>query len=124
MANAERSANRRPWCASWRKARRRETVMRLVERHISKRADPRFGVIDRAAFASKNRYNKALSATPQAFFPGGSYPSSPTLYQQMKGEAEYAALPRKVAQWVLKQVCTAWESYNEALATWAVDPAR
>jgi putative transposase len=98
--------------------------MRLVERHVIKRADPRFTAMDRAAFASKNLYNKALYATRQAFFQDGSYPSYPTLYHDMKGEPEYAALPRKVAQWVLKQVCTAWHSYKEALAAWGADPSK
>ena len=91
--------------------------MRLVERHVIKRADPRFKVIDRAAFASKNLYNKALYVTRQAFFQDGSYPTYPTLYHQMKGEPEYAALPRKVAQWALKQVCIAWCSKSASLRT-------
>jgi IS605 OrfB family transposase len=98
--------------------------MRLVERHVIKRADPRFQVIDRAAFASKHLYNKALYATRQAFFENGSYPTYLTLYHQMKGEPEYAALPRKVAQWVLKQVCMAWESYHEALAAWELGASK
>jgi IS605 OrfB family transposase len=42
----------------------------------------------------------------------------------MKGESEYAALPRKVAQWVLKQVCVAWDSYCQALAAWEEEPTR
>ena len=92
--------------------------MRLVERYVIARADRRFQVIDRAAFGSKNLYNKALYATRQAFFQDGSYPSYPTLYHQMKGEPEYAALPRKVAQWVLKQVCAAWDSYRQARAAY------
>src|SRR5262245_32546024 len=98
--------------------------MRLVERHVIKRADPRFTAIDGAAFASKNLYHKALYATRQAFFQAGSSPTYPTRYHQMKDEPEYAALPRKVAQWVLKQVCAAWDSYREALAAWEVDPAK
>jgi putative transposase len=98
--------------------------MRLVERHVIKRADPRFGVIDRAAFASKNLYNKALYTTRQAFFQAGSYPSFPSLYHQMKAEPEYTALPRKVAQWALKQVCAAWDSYKEALAAWEADRSK
>ena len=98
--------------------------MRLVERHVIKRADRRFKVVDRAAFASKNLYNKALYASWQAFFQDGSFPNYPTLYRQMKGEPEYAALPRKVAQWVLKQVCAAWDSYREALRAWETDPAK
>ncbi len=96
--------------------------MQLVERHVIKRTDARFAAIDAAAFASKNLYNKALYATRQAFFQDGSFPSYPTLYHQMKGEPEYAALPRKVAQWVLKQVCAAWDSYRQALAAYETNP--
>jgi IS605 OrfB family transposase len=97
--------------------------MRLVERHVIKRTDPRFTAMDRATFASKNLYNKALYFTRQAFFQDGQLPSYPTLYHHLKGEPEYAALPRKVAQWVLKQVCAAWDSYKEALAAWETDPS-
>jgi putative transposase len=99
-------------------------AMRLVERHVIKRADPRFQVIDRAAFASKNLYNKALYVTRQAFFQDGSFPRYPGLYYQMKGEPEYTTLPRKVAQWVLKQVCVTWDSYKEALAAWEAHPSK
>jgi IS605 OrfB family transposase len=97
--------------------------MKLVERHVIKRADRRFAVIDRAAFASKNLYNKALFVTRQAFFQAGACPTFPALYHQMKGEPEYAALPRKVAQWVRKQVCAAWDSYEEALAAYKANPS-
>jgi putative transposase len=84
--------------------------MQLVEQHRIQPADPRFAVIDAAAFASKHLYNKALYVTRQAFFHDGSFPSYPALYHQMKSEPAYATLPRKVAQWVLKQVCAAWDS--------------
>lgn len=97
--------------------------MRLVERHVIKRADRRFAAIDCAAFAAKNLYNKALYATRQAFFQDGSFPSYPALYHQLKGEPEYAALPRKVAQWVLKQVCVVWDSYRQAVAAYEANPA-
>src|SRR5215469_5979021 len=98
--------------------------MRLVERHVIKRADRRFNEIDRAAFASKHLYNKALYVTRQTFFQDGSFPTYPTLYHRMKGEPEYAALPRKVAQWVLKQVGAAWDSFEAGLAAWEATPAR
>ena len=98
--------------------------MRLVEQHRIQPADPRFAAIDAAAFASKNLYNKALYATRQAFFHDGSFPSYPTLYHAIKGEPEYTVLPRKVAQWVLKQVCAAWDSYEAGLAAWEANPAK
>jgi IS605 OrfB family transposase len=97
--------------------------MRLVEQHVIARADRRFKPIDQAAFAAKNVYNKALYVTRQAFLQDGSVPSYPTLYHQMKGEPEYTALPRTVAQWVLKQVCAAWESYRQAVAAYETDPS-
>jgi putative transposase len=97
--------------------------MQLVERHVITRADRRFAAVDHAAFAAKNLYNKALYATRQAFFEDGTCPTYPTLYHQMKREPEYAALPRKVAQWVLKQVCAAWDSYRQAVAAYETDPS-
>jgi hypothetical protein len=36
----------------------------------------------------------------------------------------YRALPAKVAQWVLKQVCAAWDSFFAALSAWKADPSR
>src|SRR5258708_1865704 len=112
-------------CASWRRTGmgRGGSAMRLVEQHRIRPVDWRFAAIDQAAFASKNLYNKALYATRQAFFQGGTFPSYPTLYHAMKGEPEYMALPRKVAQWVLKQVCAAWDSYRQARIASATNPA-
>src|SRR5258708_1582649 len=112
-------------CASWRRTGmgRGGSAMRLVEQHRIRPAAPRFLAIDQAAFASKNLYNKALYATRQAFFQTGAFPSYPTLYHAIKGESEYGALPRKVAQWVLKQVCAAWDSYRQALAACEANPA-
>jgi hypothetical protein len=92
--------------------------MRLVERHGSSRADPRFPATDAAAFASQHLYHQALDLTRQAFFQEGTLPRYPLLSHPLKGEPEEAALPHNVAQSVLKQVCAAWASYQEA---WAAD---
>jgi len=42
----------------------------------------------------------------------------------MRQTDAYRVLPAKVAQWVLKQVCTAWDSYFAALNAWKADPSR
>src|SRR5262249_49264686 len=42
----------------------------------------------------------------------------------MQATAEYRALPAKVAQWVVKQVCAAWESYFAAIAEWTIHPEK
>ena len=41
--------------------------MQLVEQHVIRRNDPRYNVIDEAAFKSKNLYNAALYEIRQAF---------------------------------------------------------
>ncbi len=47
--------------------------MQLVQRHMIKRADSRFQVIDHAAFASKNLYNAANYIVRQSFIDEGVY---------------------------------------------------
>jgi len=41
--------------------------MQLAEKHVISKSDPRYAVIDRAAFASKNLYNAALYEIRQSF---------------------------------------------------------
>jgi putative transposase len=54
-------------------------MMQLVEKHLIRKTDSRFALIDRAAFASKNLYNAALYEIRQQFIFTGKYLS----YQQM-----------------------------------------
>src|SRR6266540_5475957 len=98
--------------------------MRLIEQHRIDRHDPRFATIDRAAFASKNLYNAALYLTRQAYIFRAERIHYPALARQMRQTEPYRALPAKVSQWVLKQVCAAFNSYFAALATWKADPSR
>jgi putative transposase len=98
--------------------------MRLVEQHRINRHDPRFTVIDAAAFASKNLYNAALYHTRQAYISRHERVSYPHLAKLMRDTEPYRALPAKVAQWVLKQVCAAWDSYFAAFNAWKADPSR
>jgi putative transposase len=98
--------------------------MQLVERHVITRADPRFKAIDRAAFASKHRYNAALYMTRQAFIHEGRIVTYEDLARDLKTSVEYRALPAKVAQWVVRQVAHAWTSYFAACQAWRADPAK
>jgi putative transposase len=98
--------------------------MQVVERHVIKRADPRFAAIDRVAFAAKNLYNAANYALRQAFIFQGSYLSYPELHQRMKDHEAYKALPAKVAQQVLRTLDKNWQSYFAALAAWKADPSQ
>lgn len=57
--------------------------MQLVEQHVINKTDPRYVVIDRAAFASKNLYNAALYEIRQSFIHQGTY----LYYNQMDRHA-------------------------------------
>ena len=89
--------------------------MHLVEQHRIDRHDLRWQAIDAVTFASKNLYNAALYVTRQAYIHQGNQVIRGTeLDRLMQGTVEYRALPAKVAQWALKQVCAAWDSYFAA----------
>jgi putative transposase len=97
--------------------------MRLVEQHRIDRHDPRFAAIDAAAFASKNLYNAANFLLRQAYIFHSKRTPYPMLAKLMQPSEPYRALPAKVSQWVLKQLCAAWDSYFAALAAWKADPS-
>ena len=63
--------------------------MQLVERHVIKRADPRFVAIDAAAFASKNLYNAANYLVRQPFIHEGVYLNYHEMHRCMKDHEEY-----------------------------------
>jgi putative transposase len=88
--------------------------MQLVEQHIIDRQDPRFAVIDPACFASKNLYNAALYILRQAFFDQRPVPTYAKLAHSLKDTPEFRALPAKVAQWVVRQVCGNWDTFWKA----------
>ncbi len=96
--------------------------MQLVEQHVIGRNDPRYGVIDEAAFASKNLYNAALYELRQAFIHQGVYLSYEEMDKRMQQHEAYQALPAKVSQQVLRQLAVAWKSYFEACQAYAEYP--
>ena len=98
--------------------------MHLVEQHRIDRHDPRFAQIDAAGFASKNLYNAALYQMRQQFIKDHTVLLYGELDKFMQPTEQYRALPAKVSQWVLKQVCLAWKSYFTACAEWQVNPGK
>jgi putative transposase len=98
--------------------------MKLVEQHIIDRQDPRFTLIDPACFASKNLYNAALYILRQDFFHHRRVPSYAKLAHALKDTPEYRALPAKVAQWVVRQVCGSWEAFWKANNAYQKHPAK
>ena len=98
--------------------------MQLVEQHVIDRRDPRYAIIDDAAFKSKNLYNAALYEMRQAFLHQGIYLSYEEMDKRMQPHEAYKALPAKVSQRVLKQLAEAWEAFREAQAAYEEDPSR
>ncbi len=98
--------------------------MRRVEQHIINKSSSFYQEIDDAAFASKNLYNLANYHCRQAFFAGERVPRYESLYNRLKTEEAYQALPRKVAQQTLKLVDKAWKSYFESKKAYAKDASK
>lgn len=99
--------------------------MQLTEQHRIGRFDPRLPELDTVCFASKNLYNAALYQMRQAFiFQNHTRIPYEDLDKLMQPTDEYRALPAKVAQQVLRQVCLAWKSYFAAVAEYRKHPAK
>jgi len=96
--------------------------MQLVEQHAIGKNDPRFEVIDRAAFLSKNLYNAANYLVRQAFIFDHRYVPYNQVDKLMKRSPDYCALPRKVSQWVLKQLDHDWQAFFAASRVYRENP--
>ncbi|HEY1389178.1 MAG TPA: transposase [Ktedonobacterales bacterium] len=97
--------------------------MQLVEQHIIKRKDPRFAVIDAAAFKAKNLYNAANYLVRQSFIFEGRYLGYAAIFHLIKHHQAYTALPRKVSNDILRQLDKNWRAYFAALDAWKEDPS-
>jgi putative transposase len=98
--------------------------MQLVEQHVIKRTDPRFTVIDAAAFASKSLYNAANYIVRQSYIHEGVYFPLAEVFHHIKGHETYCALPRKVSNDVLRQLERDWRGFFAAQAAWQADPTK
>lgn len=96
--------------------------MKLVEQHLIKRTDPRYKLIDEAAFASKNLWNAANYLVRQFFIHHGVYLNNVAVFHQIKIHEAYQALPRKVSNQVLLQLHKAWVGFFEAMKAWKEHP--
>ncbi len=98
--------------------------MQLTEQHVINKNDPRFAVIDDAAFKSKNLYNAALYEMRQAFIFQGKRLFYAQMDKVMQPHEAYRALPAKVAQQVLRQLDEAWTAYFKACQSYREDPSQ
>src|SRR6266849_8403359 len=100
------------------------TVMQLVEQHLIRRGDPRFATIDKAAFASKNVYNRATYQIRQAYIHEGKYLTYAEIFHRVKHLECYQALPRKVSNSILIQIDKTWKAFREGLKEWYEHPEK
>jgi putative transposase len=89
--------------------------VKLVEQHLIRKIDPRYTVIDQAAFASKNLYNQATYQIRQAFIHEGKYLPYAEVFHRIKHMECYQALPRKVSNSIP-------DSFGQGIAAPAVVP--
>src|SRR5690348_15342987 len=104
--------------------RKRAVAMQLTERHVIDRNDPRYQIIDQAAFKSKNLYNAALYLVRQSYIFEGKYLGYNEVQRRMQSHEAYKALPAKVSQQVLKQLDHDWDSFFKARDVYNEDPSK
>ena len=78
--------------------------MYLVELQVINKRDLRYGVIDAAAFSSKNLYCAGLYEIRQAFFHDAIYFNYHEIQRLMQSHEVYKALPTKVSQQILMRI--------------------
>src|SRR5215469_9258588 len=98
--------------------------MQLVEQHVIDRTDPRYSVIDDAAFQSKNLYNAANYEYRQAFIHEGKYLNYNEVQKRMQSHEAYKALPAKVSQQILLVLDRNWKGFREGLEAYYRDPSK
>jgi IS605 OrfB family transposase len=98
--------------------------MQLTEQHVIHRNDPRYTVIDAAAFASKNLYNAANYEIRQVYIFERRYLSYTEMDKRMQSHEVYRALPAKVAQQVLRQLDQCWQGFFAARKAYQQDPSK
>src|SRR5215471_10770564 len=98
--------------------------MQLVEQHVIDRKDPRYAVIDEAAFKSKNLYNAANYEIRQAFIHEGRYLNYNEMDKRMQSHEAYKALPAKVSQQTLMLLDKNWTAFFEARAAYEENPSK
>jgi putative transposase len=103
--------------------RKEGSLMQLVEQHVIGKQDPRYALIDEAAFQSKNLYNAGNYEVRQSYIHAGKYLTYYEVQKRMQSHEAYQALPAKVSQQVLLLLDKNWKSFFEALKAYEQDPS-
>lgn len=98
--------------------------MRLVERHLITKNHRLFAECDRVCLAAKNLYNLANYTIRQHFFATNTVLGYNALDKLMQPSDAYRALPSKVSQQVLMQLCCNWKAHFAAMREFGNHPER
>ena len=100
--------------------------MQLTERHIIKPSHKYYRICDDLAFKSKNLYNYTLYLVRQEFIANGKYLPYAALQHRLQEEkqADYAALPAKVAQQTMKLLDRNFKSFFASVKDYAKNPSK
>jgi putative transposase len=98
--------------------------MQVVEQHLIRKTDPRFAIIDQAAFASKNLYNQANYQIRQAYIHEGKYLPYAEIFHRLKHHEAYCALARKVSNSILIQLHKNWVAFFKGNAAYQEDRSK
>lgn len=91
--------------------------MQLVEQHIIKKSNHLYKELDKMCLLSKNLYNQSLYRVRQYYFENKKYLTyANNVYcLTQEQQVDYISLPRKVSQWVCKQVDQNFKSFFASL---------
>ena len=91
--------------------------MQLVEQHTIKKSNPLYKELDKMCLLSKNLYNQSLYRVRQYYFENKKYLTYANNVNCLAQEqqVDYISLPRKVSQWVCKQVDQNFKSFFASL---------
>jgi IS605 OrfB family transposase len=95
-----------------------------VEKHTIKPSHEWFAYCQEMTSASRSLYNTVQFTQRQGFFYGWGTQSQKSLDVMFKSDSNYAAMPAKVAQLVLKQNADAWSAYFKAIDAYKLEPEK
>jgi len=101
-----------------------EETIPVVERHIIRREDKRFRILDQACFHAKNIYNAANYQLRQGYF-ADHHRLSYTVQEKRFKKKDLLpdqVLPMKVVQQILMGLHQDWDNYEAARAEYKTQP--
>jgi len=88
--------------------------MLLTENHIIKSSKELYDI----TFKCKNLYNKANYLIRQEFINNGKYISKFDMFNDLKKDPDYMAMPARVSRGVLRTLDASWRGFFETIKDW------